>query len=507
MGGVQLHTGASGATGRTALRRPPLAQTTAGVALLALAYVATLSYVYAFHIAPVFGYLGFRYRPPAADYACYVSTLVVVLAVALPRRLTRPSSVVLWLVFVMAVVPSLVVPQISEVVPQDEALRLALVIAGCFGFLIWGAGHRTSGLFPVLDLTPSTVLTALLVASGLIYVYLLATVGLSLRLVSPAAVYDLRADFKSDLGGTPLLGYLVPLQGNVINPALILIAVWRRHRLLLVAAVLGQLVLFSGTGFRTLLLSAPALVAVIVLFRLRPEPSGASFVLGALVVTVAGLVLDRLIGTIAWTSLFVRRLLLYPGLLTAAYVSVFSDRPKALFAQSFFSPFVDYPYDEEVPTIVGRVFLGDSGTSANANLFGDGYANLGIAGIAVETFVLLVLLRLMDSASRGLPVAISGPLFVMPAITLSNSSVLTSTITHGIAAAIILAACLPRARTPVRSTARAVGPRLTPVPRPQTRLDRGDAPRYQPGGQRLMLPTPGFRTPRPDSGRELRRDA
>lgn len=52
-----------------------------------------------------------------------------------------------------------------------------------------------------------------------------------------------------------------------------------------------------------------------------------------------------------------------------------------------------------------------------------------------------IYLRFLDRAAHGLPVAVSGLILI---ITLSNTSVLTAMLTHGLVAAVVILAVAPR---------------------------------------------------------------
>ena len=164
---------------------------------------------------------------------------------------------------------------------------------------------------------------------------------------------------------------------------------------------------------------------------------------GTMVSTIVALIVDKIQGGLLYTEIFVDRLLLAPGYLTAAHVMVFQGKPKAEWGYSFMAPFVHYPYKDTPDFIVGRVFFGSAATSANANFFGDGYSNLGYPGMFIEALALVVILWLIDSAGRHLPLPVSALILLVPTLALVNSSVFTSLLTDGYLAAIVIMACLP----------------------------------------------------------------
>ena len=162
------------------------------------------------------------------------------------------------------------------------------------------------------------------------------------------------------------------------------------------------------------------------------------------------------------TSLIVRRFLVTPGLLTAGYVQVFDDIDKAQLAHSVLSPFFDYPYAREPPFLVGAAFFDNPETHANANLMADGFANFGYLGMVAACLVCVALLWALDDAAEGLPLGFACLVVLMPALALADSGILTTMLTHGFLAAVVLLALAPRTGWPGPAAPEAVFPRSDP---------------------------------------------
>jgi hypothetical protein len=183
------------------------------------------------------------------------------------------------------------------------------------------------------------------------------------------------------------------------------------------------------------------------------------------VVSWAMALMDWITATNDWTSLMVRRFLIMPGLLTAGYVAIFSDMEKARWAYAFLSSFFVYPYVGEPADIVGAEFFGRSGVHANANILADGFANLGHPGMLLECLVLVVLLWLIDDATRGIPLGVASLVFLVLTLSLADSGIFTSILTDGFLLAIVICACLPRTGwSPERTPAAHRQPAFSPLP-------------------------------------------
>ena len=414
--------------------------------LVALTYVAVLHYSYQFIISPVFGYAGYEYRSPEPVLYAVAVTASVLVVVAAPRWITRPSEFMTWIICAVAVIPSIIIPQISPALSSEQSIKLGLVVAATFSsVLIANRRAATSVFSPKMRISETSLWLLIIACTTIVYGYLAATVGLSFSALSLLDVYDVRADYKSELatGGGLIAGYLLPLQANVINPMVAVRGIYAGQRWLLAVAAISQYVLYATTGLKTIMFSVPFLILAALLFRGRRRPFGPWIVAGGASISILAVLMDGWLGGTIWTSMAVRRFLLTPGLLTAAYVSTFIDQPKALLGHSVLADLVEYPYTSNPPLIVGDRFFDERDMSANGNVFADGYANFGYAGVAFAAIVLWLILRMVDKASRDIPLGPASLMLLMPTISLANSGALTTLSTHGLAAAIALLAIAP----------------------------------------------------------------
>ncbi|WP_423920298.1 hypothetical protein ACPEEZ_13980 [Frigoribacterium sp. 2-23] len=463
------------------------------VALSTTLYALTLQWVYVNLITVPFGYAGYSYHPGPWQATVLTVAMTAVVAAALPPRLARVSHVVLWILFSVCVAPAMLMVNYTGYVSIEHGLLTSATIGG--GILVAAIGTRlldaraaslaaseaaaaaasaststesaveTAEPAPALAPTPAparpgalgtisalrrrlpsgSIMWAVVAVHSLVtYALLTATVGLSLRFIALDDVYDVRAVYADEASSSGLLGYLLSGQANVINTMIIVRGLMKRNWTLLIVGVAGQMVLFSGTGFKTILFSFPAVLLVGLLMRRRTPRSGLWLVIGSVALMAASAVADEVQGGLTWTSLFSRRFLITPGLLTSVYADFFSQNPVAQLSGSVLRWWVGNPYDQSIPREVGQYLLPGSQLAANANLFADGLANFGPAGVIGVGALLLAFLRVVDRASRGLPVAVGAMVMVMPSVTLSNTSLLTAMLSHGLAVGVLLLWTAPR---------------------------------------------------------------
>lgn len=456
--------------------------------LVLLLYVAVLRWSYETQIAPAFSYMGLRYREP--DLLNYIAAFMMAYLVGLvvPNVMKYASDFIVWILYVMACVPSIVVPQYANIVSPSRALQLAFFVALSFAMVAILANKGPQGARTRPPRSAEILWIVLLGISVVTYSYMYFTTGLSFRFINPTAVKDVRFQYRETVAVSgSLLPYLIGLQGNVINPILVCRGVHAKRWAMVIAGAAGQLLIYSATGYKIILLSVPAALLVLMMFWMSRRRFGRLILYGTLASSIVSVALDRITGGLAFTAIFVSRLLIIPGALTAAYFKYFQYRPKAQWGYSFMAPFVDYPYNTTPDMLVGLDFSGMSQVTANASLFADGYGNLGYLGIFVEAGVLVLLLWIINMSAAHLPLSVSALILLVPSLALVNASVFTSILTSGYAAAVVLMFLLPRTgwgklsdhdvEMPPGSTREGGGSALLTIPRDlrcygDVRLDR-----------------------------------
>lgn len=424
---------------RALLTRTPV------VAAIALTYVAILHYAYVEYVVPAYAYLQYDYRTPDPLGYGVAVVLVVALAVLLPRRLTHPSHFIVWVLFVIAIVPSLLVPQWATALSRAEALELTLWVGACFGLVaVLGTRQALREFVPRWPLPTDTFWLLIAGIFVVLNVYAVLTVGVNLSPPALDDVYGVRGEFNEEADLSPALGYAIPLLRSVINPAMIVRGLWERRPLWLLAGVLGQVYLYAAQGAKSAIFSPLVIGAAFLLLRRRRAMAGSLPLLGVSGLAVALMAVDWLRSSEHLTLLITRRTLITPGLVTTGYVQVFDDAPKAQLGHSVLEGFLRYPYQVEPPDLVGARFFGNPTTHANTGWLGDGFANFGYPGMIGASLILVLVLWMIDDAAKGLPFGFACLFLLHPALALAESAILTTILTHGVFSAIVLLALAPR---------------------------------------------------------------
>jgi hypothetical protein len=404
------------------------------VVLLAVIHVS-----YQYLVAPYYAYMRLTYRAPNAALYIAMLALLVLLAAILPVRLSKAADFLLWVVYLLVVVPSLTISLLAGTLTPWYQLMLGCTVTITFAGVIL-AGRLPDGWLArrVKPLPPTVFWLVIAAISIVIYGILAATGNLHLSLPGLSSVYSVRGEFDQATGGNVILNYLMPAQATVFNPLLIAVGVMRRKWWLAGGGIVLELMLYAAGGHKTVLFSVPAILIVAVLYWHDRRPSGALFAWGVGIVVGLSALIDELLNTPWLTSLFTRRLIDVPGLLTGAWIQVFANAPKAHYAYSFLSPFLPYPYDVAPPFVVATAYFDNPKMNANANLFANGYANFSWFGIVMEAAMLAVVILLANAAAHRTPLTAAAMLLAAPSVSLVNGSVFTSLLSHGVAAALLV---------------------------------------------------------------------
>jgi hypothetical protein len=405
-------------------------------------YLAVLLWVYATIMATEFSYQGFRLTWPPPAVMVWLVALALAPVAILPLSLSRPSALILWWLYLAAYIPSIFVPSLSLSLSPETLLPLQISLALSMGILCLASSRRLLAIGRV-TLTPTIFWPAFVLiwagCLGFICMYGRANVLANLASVfSGATEYDIRSEYIA--GRVPALGYVVGQLGQALNPFLIAFGIAYRRPVCWIAGIAGQIVVFGLTGFKTVLFSAIFLPLVLLFIRRWRRHFGLAFTAGLIAVVLTCAVVDKATNGVYLSSLITRRTLVAPGLLTGFYFEHFSRVSHAGIGYHFHR-------DEsalETSREIGLTYFGSSDVDANANMWAEGFADLGVPGILGFTFLVAIMIWMYDSIAAKGNLELAVLLTAMPAVGLSNTAPTTLLVTHGGLAIALLLYLVPR---------------------------------------------------------------
>lgn len=406
----------------------------AGALVLGLGYEWTVAKVFDGLIVQVFG--GAAESHAAITPGTVISYVSTALSCAMCsiycHRRGGPSRVIVVVHLVAVIVPlEGLVAAGYEFASPTFATSVALAYICALALAAW---------LPEVRLAPAGKLARAIfaVCAGMItlYVYgaLLATGGLGRVSFDLYSVYKVRTEFLES--AVPLTGYLVPWQGYVLNPSMMLMGLRRRSLLLGLSGLVLQFLLFGVTGYRAFLFLPILLLAFYIVGRRRELTAMA--LLGALAVIALALALYAMTDEPLVPSMLVDRLLVIPAQIHYWYYNFFGvhHAPLEQLSQSILAPLSSDPFQSPIAEVIGWTYM-NSDASANVGLFGDAFANFGYLGCLIFSILLAIVLKGIDAAGRAASPRVAAALVAMPAFELVNSGLLTTLLTEGLALAAV----------------------------------------------------------------------
>lgn len=418
--------------------RPSIGRLRIGVVYLVV-YLIT----YVTLISPNFTGLGIVNRL-AGDGSLLLAAAVAVLPAGwLPRAAARPSDASLWILYLAAYVPSILVPPF--VLGTGWALVPLWLTLGASFAMVVGVVRASALAVPLASMPERAYGWLLLVMAGVGVAAILAVFGVPTRIPSLDEVSNTRVDFRESLAGAGrLAGYAVWWTGGVVAPLLIAYGAWTRRGPLAALGFLVLVLIYTSAAFRSMVFIALLIVVLLMLVaRLRRDFGPALGWFTSLLIAACAVV--AMAGVVIPLSLLVRRLLVVPGQVLGYYYDAFDTGPVYLLSHSILGGLVPRPYAETPPVLIGSRYFSDPGINANGNLWADGMANLGLPGIVVASLGLALVLIVMDAVTRGKPAILAVTVGAIGIWSLTNSGLLTTLLTHGLGLMLVLFWLMPRA--------------------------------------------------------------
>jgi hypothetical protein len=397
-------------------------------------------------LAPLFGYQGLNYRSASTLMQISVLGLILFCTALTPIRYRQPSDGVLYVLLVLVVIPVLAVAATDVLFANVATGMIISVVAAYLLLAACSKIPRPRGnLANRLTLRQPWTIAALLSITS--YGLMFATFGIQFRLLSFSDVDGIRAVFTEQASG--LLNYLLDWQANVINPLFIVYGIRFRRRLALMAGIIGDFLIYTTTGYKSILFSALAVIGII--FALHQKKSSAhpasagiriGFAFTALVAVSYSI--DRIRNSISWTSLFVRRMSLVAGVNTGYYFQYFSVEPKTHLAYGVIGAILGENTVVSPPQQIAIAAYHTAVGDPNANMWADAFANFGYIGIVIFTLILAGFLWLYDRAAQNVDRRAAAVLITVPGLTLANSALFTCLLTHGMLLALLVITQWPR---------------------------------------------------------------
>jgi hypothetical protein len=414
-------------------------------------YVALFQWMYEYYLYPTWDYFGFHYNPLPTIYLALAWILSVTPSLWMPMRLTRPSQLAYWVMYITVLIPSMLVPLYAGLdAPSEISLLMVTLYAG---FAIVGGCYRV----PLLPLGPSGISRRTfwkgfgLIAAALA-IWMIVVFRGHMQFLSFNNIYDLR-DIQNDVSEGTLVNYAFMLLTGAFNPFLMGYGLMYQRKWVFFAGVLGQLLVYSVGGTKGSILSIAFISGFYALFRVGRHPFALKLVFGALAL-VGGLCASYVLAgydpeplQLHSVVLFVvlMRTLSSNGLLTAWYYNFFQSNPHTFYSHvRGVNWFVHFPYERTAALEIGSVYMGGNDADPTAHFWAiDGIGALGLPGVLLISVFCALVFWALDSAAQKHDPRLAALVTSYAAYNIANISIFTSLYSGGLAILILSLYLMP----------------------------------------------------------------
>ena len=364
----------------------------------------------------------------------FANSVVFVFSILLPIYFHKPSDLLFHLQFIFPILPMLVIYAVSDVAET-------YVLYSLVSFILMTVTVTSVDLKPyrLARISHESVMTWSLVAAYAIIIFTLASGGFKYFNIDFQRVYDFRDDAANNLPG--FFGYANSLASKTLLPFAFLIAIIRRKPFYAVAALVGAFLLFGLSSHKAILFYPLSALAVFVFAKHKNAIVLMFFGYVSLLTWAALEILFLEEQTTVWT-LFVDRLCLIPAALNYMFYDFFSSATNMFVFWSDSKVTLglqDYPYDLDVPHLIGREYFGTEIAGANTGWIGAGYAHSGFAGMLLYSVIIGLIIGQLNGYAKnfGLGFTLGGAAAPLFAILLSTD-LPSGLLTHGMIATLVM---------------------------------------------------------------------
>lgn len=395
----------------------------------ATVYKVTLEIVYYSLVAPNYTYFGLVWNPSYIDLL-FSYTLFAILLILLPKGQDRPSYQLTQLLFFIIIVPILCFFWQTN----SSSLYVLYVFICC---VVLFTQVKVFKPIKITFLRRSSLLKSIsivhfifIISFSLLILFTLTYGSFDLRALNFSDAYEMREESQYNV----LWGYLINWLGKLFIPFCIVSYFYARKYLMLFFSTLMQIYFYLCTGYKTILFSVLFLLFFSYVLKKKKFKIGvpAFYTLSIAVSSILFLVFKNLY----FISILPIRQLTIPAFLNFLHFNFFSMNPKLLFSEGLLGKILGLtsPYSMHSTFLVST-----SGANANTGFLADAYDNGGFMVMVIFTFILGLVLLYVDSISffskeRHKYTA----LMLYPIVILTDTSLLTTLFTSGLAILLVL---------------------------------------------------------------------
>ena len=391
------------------------------------AFKFSIDYSYIQFVSPLFSYAGMI--NDLNIYKLFEGWIIVlIMALASPYKIRKPSE--FFIIFSMVI---FYIPIVSFYSLSNQSSYYFYIIISTWFFSTWSLG-KSNFFIPTLIIGEKKFILFLFFFVFFLTLFITYLVGFSNINFDLTKEYQFRPIISEKLSGYGL-PYFTAWMPAFLGPLILSISLIKRRYFLFIFITLMHIFWFGITSHKTPMFIPFLVLGIWYWFKKRNE---SWFIpMGAAILMLSTLFIYFLYDFGLPASLMNRRVFMIPAKLTFDYY-VFFENNNLLWSNSFLSNFLNYPYEDAYPHIIGN--FNGTGDYANVGFVATGFMHAGLLGLFLYVLIYTIILKIVDSISlNNLPTWFAICCLVMPInIIITSGDLLTAMLTHGLVVAIFL---------------------------------------------------------------------
>ncbi|WP_300386693.1 hypothetical protein [Clostridium sp.] len=390
-----------------------------------LLYKISLDILYAYVISPIYAYKGFGFKPKLYKYL--ISTFFFILMIKpIIKKYSKgkPSSLIILLLNLIYFIPGCTLYALADL--SD--------IYFLWFSLYWITLMICERMFPIIPIKIKKGKFKNLIFYFIVILIVIVTIfitgyynGFNFHF-GLSDVYTLRLDQRA-MNLPVIVGYIQPLAAVVLPVAFVYFLIEKRV-FLSILLILTQLLLFSFGGSKFTFF---AIVIAYLSYLFYNKTKDKYIIWGLIVLNIMAIVEAYFNNHISYIASYVQiRNFFTTNLLSFQYYDFFEKNEFLLLRASILNKLsFKNPYGVSIPRLIGLTYYGSFENNANNGLVGDAFSNFGWVGIVIYPLIIVLLLRVLDSCSKGIDAKVLVSVCIIYAMLLTNASLFTLLLTNG----------------------------------------------------------------------------
>ncbi len=368
--------------------------------LLALAFSLLYLLCYERFLNQFFDYLGFPFYKKDVFFL-FISLFIVILPLFFYRGFISLSSYISIFIYIILYIPTILTFAVGSSLPMHQILLIQVIFLGgmCIFFLADTIQFSLKVRISLLRIE------YVLFATILSCLYIIWVYRGNLQFVGIEDVYVQRLS-NEGIGSDVISRYLIVWLATVFAPLCIIYGILNSKGLYLIIGIVACIVVYMAYAPKWVIMLPFILGALSFVFRNGRHEHMYNILIIMLALPMLIIILvspepDN--GFFLFSSIFLMRTVGQGGSLNLVYHDFFSNHPQTYYSHINIVNKITgaYPYkDLQIGQVVGQNIWSEE-MNSNANFWAtDGFAAMGLTGLALSSLLLFFLLLLLNASSK-----------------------------------------------------------------------------------------------------------